>query len=59
MQQVFLCRPRCILRRHLDFDTNYNIIESIVLNDLTTNDVKIIADDRFDLPYIGNQLNCI
>jgi len=59
MQQVFPCRPRCILRRHFDFDTNYNIIEPIVLNDLTTNDLKIIADDGFDLPYIGNQLNCI
>ena len=52
MQQAFPCRQRCILRRHSDFDTNDLIIEPIVLNNLTTNDLKIFADDRFDLPYI-------
>jgi len=46
------CRPRCILRRHSDFDTNDLVIEPIVSNNLTTNDLKMFADDGFDLPYI-------
>ena len=46
------CRPRCILRRHSDFDTNDLVIEPIVSNNLTTNDPKMFADDGFDLPYI-------
>ena len=35
-----------------DFDTNDLVIVPIVLNNLTTNDLKIFADDGFDLSYI-------
>jgi len=43
------CRPRCILRRHSDFDTNELVV---LVNNLTMNDLKLFADDGFDLPYI-------
>jgi len=35
-----------------DFDTNDLVIVPIVLNNLNTNDLKIFADDGFDLSYI-------
>ena len=46
------CRPRCIRRRHSDFDTYDLIIEPIVLNNLTTNDLKLFADDGFDVTFL-------
>ena len=46
------CRPRCILRRHSDFDTNELVVEPILVNNLSTNDLKLFADDGFDHPYI-------
>jgi len=46
------CRPRCIRRRHCDFDTNELIVEPILVNNLTTNDLRLFADDGFDLPYV-------
>lgn len=46
------CRPRCIRRRHSDFNTHELVVEPILVNNLTANDRKLFADDEFDLPYI-------
>ena len=37
------CRPRCILRRHSDFDPKKLVIEPSVLNNLNANDLKLFC----------------